>query len=326
MKTNWKKTSVIKEATHNASGTSDMRDAKEPSPAFEGGAAAQQAQAAIPEPEQNVDPGVDVTADQLSTSLETYAEPISDIVTAFVEQDSQAEEEFVSGEDKGIPETLAKVSFMDEVINTINKIAEETVDRGGFEIGEFVLDHIFQNDLKLAQSKNPRKSASFAMLSDHPGLRVHPARISQWVRSVAFYKKMLEEGVDLSNLRISHLVELLPLEDEDKRRELAEEANANGYSVRQVRDKVTGLKQIGAQVDKGQMILRKIAHSLSLLGDEELMRFLSDKETLQQELTSADRLRILSDLDRNKKAFDNFRYLIEQLETDLFEIEREKRG
>ena len=38
MKTNFKKTSVIKEEAHGASGTSDMRDAKEPSPIFEGGA------------------------------------------------------------------------------------------------------------------------------------------------------------------------------------------------------------------------------------------------------------------------------------------------
>ncbi len=283
-------------------------------PATAMGAAAQQAPSL--EPEQDVDHGMVVTAHH-------HEEPISNIVADFVAQDSLAQ-------DAGIPETAVSDPFIDKVVDRVNSIAEETVNRGGFEIGEFVLETIFRNDLKLARSKNPNKSASFTRLSEHHGLRVHPKRISQWVRAVAFYRQMLEDGIDLSNLRISHLVELLPLENEDKRKELAEEANAYRYSVRQLRDKVkdkvTELRQVVAPVDKGQIILRKMVHPLSLMADAELMRFLSDKESLQRELTSVERLKILSDLKKNKEAFDNFLDLIEQLETNLFEIEQEQRG
>jgi hypothetical protein len=103
---------------------------------------------------------VHCAADEFSMSQPADGASISDTVGAFAEWDSVADEEFLTGEHARMPETIPSSTFTDEMIDEINRIAEESIERGHLAIGEFVLERIFRNDPKLAKSKNAGKSTT----------------------------------------------------------------------------------------------------------------------------------------------------------------------
>ena len=102
-----------------------------------------------------------------------------------------------------------------------NKIAE-TVFRGSIEIGEYVLKYFFNDDVELASSLDPFKSASYSALCSHPDLAVSRTTLARMVRVAAQERFFIENNVDTDKLQYVHRIELIKLENDDKKLELVQ--------------------------------------------------------------------------------------------------------
>ena len=117
------------------------------------------------------------------------------------------------------------------------------------------------------------------------------------MRAAHLRRVLTANQVPCSALNCSHFVALLRVTDEDTCRELAREANEKHWSVRNLNDKVDEGKPGNASNGKARELMRKVGHPLELLEDSETLRLLDDREALEQQLGSADRLHIAKTID-----------------------------
>ena len=75
----------------------------------------------------------------------------------------------------------------------------------------------------------------------HKDLQIDPRRLASWVRAAALKQQFMEEGIKVPNLTLSHFVNLLQIEDEEQRTQLAREANRDHLSARQILNKGQGV-------------------------------------------------------------------------------------
>ena len=190
-------------------------------------------------------------------------------------------------------------TFMDPraVVAEVNRLAIKTLERGAMEIGEYVLDAIFKGSLDEALSRNPYKHQTLQEVGDDPNLLIGRRRLGEWVRAANLRRVLIADQVPCSTLTYSHFAALLRVTDEDRRRELAREANEKHWSVRNLNDKVDEGKPASASNGKARELMRKVGHPLELLEDSETLGLLEDREALEQQLKSADRLHIAKIID-----------------------------
>ncbi len=175
------------------------------------------------------------------------------------------------------------------VIKGINERMTK-VSQGSIETGDYVLDTVFQGSLSDVFSRNPYKERSMRQIADHPKLLVDRRTLGTCVKVASLRRRLIAGKAACSNLRYSHFVVLLKVMDEKKRRKLAEEANRQRYSVRDLTEKLRGTKQAGNTVQKAKELIRKVEDPLSLLKDEKTKKLLENPKELQKQLKSSDRL------------------------------------
>jgi hypothetical protein len=177
-------------------------------------------------------------------------------------------------------------AMVKKVVREINRIALETVERGKMDIGEYVFQAIFKGDIAEALSKNPYKSKSLKRICDDPELLVDRRMLGTWVRAAAFKAKLEKNLVECSNLTVSQLLAVMKLsgeKNEENRKALAETANREGLSVRDILAEVSKFKKNGKS-DPSKILLRKIQDPLNLMEDKEITALFGDEERLQTEL------------------------------------------
>jgi hypothetical protein len=227
-----------------------------------------------------------------------------------------------SGEVTSGGENAISATVVDSVVNEINRIAWDTVERGQLEIGEYVFQVAFKGEIKDVMSKNAYKTQTLKAISEHPRLMVDRRRIGSWVKAAAFKADLEGELVDCDKLTVGKLTALLTLGDKYKvqRKELAARANEEGLSVRDILDAVEGLKGAKKE-DKSKGLLRKIAAPLALLVDEKTKADLSDKVYLEEKLQSGDRLDMVKAIDEITAKLDESSGFLRTVKKNLVRIE-----
>ncbi len=190
-------------------------------------------------------------------------------------------------------------TFMDPraVVAEINRLAIKTLEKGAMEIGEYVLDAIFKGSLDEALSRNPYKHQTLQEVCDNPNLLIDRRRLGMWVRAAHLRRVLTANQVPCSSLTCSHFAALLRVTDDKRCRELAREADKNRWSVRNLIDKIDEGKPGSASNGKARELMRAVGHPLALLEDSEMLGLLEDREALEQQLKSADRLHIAKIID-----------------------------
>jgi len=194
-----------------------------------------------------------------------------------------------------VPETLTPTE-VEKVVLGINALAIETVERGAMEIGELVLDAVFQGRLSQAVSRNPYKSQTLQQICEHPKLHVNRRTLGGWVRAADFKRSLIADEVDCSKLKTSHFGALLQVADEETRRNLAVKANEEEWSVRDLVAEVDKSKLAKASNGKAKELMRILENPLDF-EDEEAKRMLSDTKVLEEELDSSGRLNMVKTID-----------------------------
>jgi hypothetical protein len=245
-----------------------------------------------------------------------------EIVSSDKAQEDGATEGKESDDAPSVNKKAIAESVVDSVVNEINRIAWDTVERGQLEIGEYVFQVAFKGEIKDVMSKNAYKTQTLKAISEHPRLMVDRRRIGSWVKAAAFKAELEGELVDCDKLTVGKLTALLTLGDKYKgqRKELAARANAEGLSVRDILDEVDRLKGAKKE-DKSKGLLKKIAAPLALLVDEKTKADLSDKVYLEEKLQSGDRLDMVKAIDEITAKLDESSGFLRTVKKNLVRIE-----
>ncbi|MBM3301997.1 MAG: hypothetical protein FJY85_18850, partial [Deltaproteobacteria bacterium] len=137
---------------------------------------------------------------------------------------------------------LVNTELVDQAVIFINEKANETLYKGYEEIGNYILENFFQNDIRQASSRNPFKSASYTALCSRADLAVHPATLSIMVRVAAQERFFSSEGIKTEGLTHTHKAELVKLSDGREKAELVERALRESLTTRQVADEVKRIR------------------------------------------------------------------------------------
>jgi hypothetical protein len=203
---------------------------------------------------------------------------------------------------------LLSMEHVEAVVDKINQKAIATVERGALDIGEILLEDVFQGSLDKATFRNPFKNVLMMLVCAHKGLEVNRRRLGEWVRAAALRKELIAKGVDCSNLSYSHFAALLLLDDDNKRRELAATANTEQWKARKLIAKVDKLKAPAVTKGKTQKsgqssdeqankLLEVIGNPLALMQDEETKKLLADPQDMRRKVTEATVLQLAHNID-----------------------------
>jgi hypothetical protein len=174
--------------------------------------------------------------------------PISEMVSAFKEQDrktgfdpvealrgtnkveepatektgTDSDQQTENGFD--LAKHLAKMDLVDQHVEYLNEL-RKVLGKAQLKIGEWVLENIFHNDLKLARSKSPKKQNSFAAICNHPRLDhdLQGPTLRRYVAAAATIKELEPRGVDTSGLDYSTAREISKLPTLEEREAAARE-------------------------------------------------------------------------------------------------------
>jgi len=157
-----------------------------------------------------------------------------------------------------------------ETVVFIKKAEKKFIYKGSIEIGLYVLEKFFNNDLDEINSKNTYKSFNFKALCENKSLSIYPNNLLQMVKVAYQEKNLKNHKVDLDKLSYSHRVKLIKIPDSEIKIKvsLANECIKNKYSVKKfkalVNDKRKKLKP-KKDYSPSQIINKKILRMDSLL-------------------------------------------------------------
>ncbi|NOY68596.1 MAG: NAD-glutamate dehydrogenase [Deltaproteobacteria bacterium] len=181
----------------------------------------------------------------------------------------------------------AALDFINERVVTI-------VYKGSIEIGDYVIEKFFENNIDLAVSKNRYKSMSFQKLCKHPDLSVSSANLRRMVRTAAQEKFFLQNDIPVNRMKYSQKVELIWLANNDDKLALARLCVGKSISVRALRARIESLpeKQIPATTRVRRFIDRAVrwmenqpVKEMALTGEIAGQMEAGDREALVNRLT-----------------------------------------
>jgi len=166
----------------------------------------------------------------------------------------------------------------------INETLNKTMYKGAEEIGSFVLEKFFDNDIDAAASRTPKKPASYRRLCEREDLLVSPGQLSVMVRVSAQERFFSESGVDVSGLSYTHKAELVKLHNSEIKLALVREAVEKGHSTRALELRVKEIRKQAAGPDAvgPSEIARYVHNPLKLFEDPEIMKFVGDSAKLRK--------------------------------------------
>jgi len=173
-------------------------------------------------------------------------------------------------------------SLVNEAVRFINEKANETLYRGSEEIGAYLLKKFFHDDIKLASSRRPHKSASYTALCQREDLAVHPATLSLMVRVAAqeiFFKK---SNFNSAGLSYTHKAELVKLPNTADKIRLAQKALKGNISTRLLSEEVRKAQLKLGHKEEVPSVERYVMDPVRLFENPRSRDFISSAENLKK--------------------------------------------
>lgn len=233
--------------------------------------------------------------------------------------------DLVKMEENLSPEEKKKI---EEAVVFINEKAQETIYRGAEEIGAYILENFFNNDIVEATSRNPRKSLSYRTLCKHPNLVIKFEQLSVMVRVAAQERFLLDNHIDTTKLSYSHKAELVKLDNGTDKLALLKSLISKPLSVRELQDKVWRLRKDSTQVPQVSLIglLQHVQDPDWLLSNPLRKELLNDTTRRREHIarmTVGKRQALLGKLNDGLKAFMECGRLYEAMKDDIQQVEAE---
>jgi len=182
---------------------------------------------------------------------------------------------------------LVNTELVEKAVQFINEKANETLYKGSEAIGMYLLENFFQNDIAVASSRNPYKSASYTALCKRTDLVVHPATLSIMVRVAAQEKFFEQEGIKTQGLSYTHKAELVKLPNGKDKTTLVQRILEESLTTRQVSEEAKKIKGASTGDEPNAVLLlaaveRCIENPVRLFDHPARSNFISDKTNLQK--------------------------------------------
>lgn len=168
---------------------------------------------------------------------------------------------------------------MGELVLWINRQSDQRAIGYEYAIGERLLEE-FYPDYRLVFKTKHRRPEALRVLYASDSLRINCERLGEMVRVAALRRSWRENDEEIQNLTYSHMKHLIKLPDPELQFRLAQEANREKYSVRQlellVRRHKEGLSETVARIEglivKQQPLFEDRAAIYFLRNSENLLR------------------------------------------------------
>lgn len=210
-------------------------------------------------------------------------------------------------------------ALVNDAVNFINEKANETLYRGSEEIGAYLLERFFGNDIAVASSRKPHKSASYAALCQREDLAVHPATLSLMVRVAAQEVFFKEKKFNPAGLSYTHKAELVKLPNTAVKIRLAQKALKSTFSSRLLSEEVKKTRERSGAKGKviSSVIEKYLADPVRLFENSRRNEFLSNSDNLKKmQLVRRQRLqeKALDMIEKTKEWGKRYRALAKELE------------
>jgi hypothetical protein len=214
---------------------------------------------------------------------------------------------------------LVNKALVNDAVNFINEKANETLYRGSEEIGAYLLERFFDNDIAVASSRKPHKSASYAALCQREDLAVHPATLSLMVRVAAQEVFFKEKKFNPAGLSYTHKAELVKLANTAVKIRLAQKALKSTFSSRLLSEEVKKTKERSGAKGKviSSVIEKYLADPVRLFENSRRNEFVSNADNLKKmHLGTRQRLhdKALEMVEKTKQWGKRYRTLAKELE------------
>ncbi len=231
----------------------------------------------------------------------------------------------VAVKDNNFTNEIVDPEKIDDAVQFINEKANEMVYKGSIEIGDYILDNFFNNDIRTASSKSPIKNKSYRALCEHDALSVPVSTLSVAVRVSAQERLFNEKKMDVSKLTYTHKAELIKIKDGKTKIKLVKRFNKKPVSTREFiktikiergESPTSSVPTLTLTVRKLDQITRKVKATDFIPGEEDLKKM---KPTSLGKLTAKTETTIAE----LESALEKVKYLKKNL--NMIENEQTKR-
>lgn len=125
-----------------------------------------------------------------------------------------------------------------EAVRFINDKVAVHVFNGSLEIGQYVLERFFNNDITLAGARNVHKPVSYSRLCQHPDLSVARTTLMNMVKTAAQEQFLMAGGIAVDRLNYSQKVYLTRLENNAEKLALATACIDEGWTTRELKQRI----------------------------------------------------------------------------------------
>jgi hypothetical protein len=153
-----------------------------------------------------------------------------------------------------MPDVIMNDAQIDEAVAFINERVASHVYRGSLEIGEYVLVRFFNNDIRLAGSKNGHKSISYNKLCNHPELCVSRSTLTNMVRTYAQEGFLTDGGISTHEMKYSQKIALIGMENNEEKLVLARECIEEHIPVRKLKQRIREILAQSINQDAGPVL------------------------------------------------------------------------
>jgi hypothetical protein len=208
-------------------------------------------------------------------------------------------------------------------VHSINGKIIKVFDKAGFEVGDYIIDTVDKGSYIAVLKPRSQENKRWRKLRKHPEWLADPRRLTELRGGCAVRRYCLAEDIDISPFRLSHFIELYYVKDLKLILTLAEEASANNYTVRQLKQAAGDLREHKDDHDPGKEIIRTLDQQVPILEDPDLMDLCTDKDRVLEELSKAERKKIRALIRERKPGLDEWKNLMDTFEGILSDLEND---
>jgi hypothetical protein len=219
----------------------------------------------------------------------------------------------------GVPKQKPTVSQM---VAQVKTILVTSVIIGLEKIGDYLVQHVFEDDFKKELSKDPYKGTSLSDIADHEDMPLSRQRLGECIRVAAFTRELRALGEDSVSLPYYPKLEISRLRPQEARLELAREAHNEKLTVREVRERVKKMTRKTLSADKrmAQAIIKQLGVFSQMSVDDDTRAFLMDKDRLKEALSKGETAQLLDNSEKFRDAFSESEEILPRMEETLVEI------
>jgi DNA-binding transcriptional MerR regulator len=170
------------------------------------------------------------------------------------------DEDADAGTENNNTEAVTKVDddLVDKAVVFINETTQRSIYVAHLEIGEYILKHFFNDDIKLAASRDPNKKTSFNALCKREDLEVHPNRLGIMVRVASQARFLTDKEVETKALSYTHKSKLVKLPNDEEKLKVIKQCIDEGWSTRALQEHVKEITD-GKSNQRAPSLIQKTA-------------------------------------------------------------------